>query len=82
MPLTAGLQAWKPGRWAESWTSSEVSSEMVPREVLGRGRSGPERIQVSGNSLLEDLWFGRFSFFFLIKFKSVILKVFFKKERE
>lgn len=82
MPVTAGLRAWKPGRWAESWTMAEVASEMVPREVLGGGRSVPQRMQVSRNSIPGDLWFSLFPFGFLIKFESIILKMLFKKERE
>lgn len=69
VPVTAGLRAWKPGRWAESWTMAEVASEMVPREVLGGGRSVPQRIQVSRNSIPGDLWFSLFPFCLLIKFE-------------
>lgn len=82
VPVTAGLRAWKPGRWAESWATAEVASEMVPREVLRRGRSVPQRMQVSRNSIPGDFWFSLFPFGFLIKFESIILKMFFKKERE
>lgn len=61
---------------------AEVASEMVPREVLERGRSVPQRVQLSKNSIPEDLWFSLFPFCFLTKFESIILKMFFKKERE